>query len=121
MTIFGESAGAQAIGILMASPLAKGLFEKAIGASGAFWTAATARWKALTERARDEAFAKRVNAPSIAALRAMPAEALNAAAPWNFSTNQVPGTLFRGRVAPGGGCVPRKTDATRHRRPPRNY
>jgi carboxylesterase type B len=37
ITVFGESAGAHALGILMASPLAKGLLHKAIGESGAFW------------------------------------------------------------------------------------
>ncbi|MCK2177853.1 carboxylesterase/lipase family protein [Enterobacter asburiae] len=37
VTIFGESAGAHSVGILMASPLARGLFHKAIGQSGAFW------------------------------------------------------------------------------------
>jgi carboxylesterase type B len=37
VTVFGESAGAHAIGILMASPLAQGLIHKAIGESGAFW------------------------------------------------------------------------------------
>lgn len=35
VTLFGQSAGAQDTGILMASPLAKGLFQKAIAESGA--------------------------------------------------------------------------------------
>jgi para-nitrobenzyl esterase len=35
VTIFGESAGSDAVSTLMASPMAKGLFEKAIGESGA--------------------------------------------------------------------------------------
>ncbi len=34
VTIFGESAGSWAVNILMASPLAKGLFQRAIGESG---------------------------------------------------------------------------------------
>ena len=37
VTVFGESAGAHAIGMLLSSPLAKGLFTKAIAESGAFW------------------------------------------------------------------------------------
>ncbi|WP_062133432.1 carboxylesterase/lipase family protein [Paraburkholderia monticola] len=37
VTVFGESAGAHAIGMLLSSPLAKGLFTKAITESGAFW------------------------------------------------------------------------------------
>lgn len=88
VTIFGESAGAHAIGILMASPLAKGLFQKAIGESGAFWDG---RNGALEDydgaRRRGVAFAQHVDAPSIAALRAMPADKLNAAAMWNFTMN----------------------------------
>ena len=39
VTIFGESAGSFAVSALMASPLARGLFHKAIGESGAFFTA----------------------------------------------------------------------------------
>ena len=35
VTIFGESAGSNAVSTLMASPIAQGLFEKAIGESGA--------------------------------------------------------------------------------------
>jgi para-nitrobenzyl esterase len=34
VTIFGESAGSWAVNVLMASPLAKGLFQRAIGESG---------------------------------------------------------------------------------------
>ena len=37
VTVFGESAGAHAVGILMASPMTGGLFSKAIAESGAFW------------------------------------------------------------------------------------
>ncbi len=37
MTIFGESAGSLSVSALMASPLAKGLFQRAIGESGAFF------------------------------------------------------------------------------------
>ncbi|HEV3037245.1 MAG TPA: carboxylesterase family protein [Candidatus Angelobacter sp.] len=38
VTIFGESAGSWAVNALMASPLAKGLFHRAIGESGASFT-----------------------------------------------------------------------------------
>lgn len=37
VTVFGESAGAHAVGILLASPLTHGLFQKAIAQSGALW------------------------------------------------------------------------------------
>ena len=88
VTLFGESAGAHAVGILMTSPLATGLFHKAIGESGAFWDGKNGPMEGYEEsRARGVAFARRLGASSIADLRAMPAEALNAAAPWNFTMN----------------------------------
>ncbi len=40
MTIFGESAGSFAVSTLMASPMAQGLFAKAIGESGAAFPSA---------------------------------------------------------------------------------
>ena len=54
VTVFGESAGAMSIGTLMGSPMAAGLFHKAILQSGAAHSALTA------ERARETtaAFAK---------------------------------------------------------------
>jgi para-nitrobenzyl esterase len=88
VTAFGESAGAHAIGILMASPLAVGLFDKAIGQSGAFWDGSNGSLESFDEaHARGLAFAEKVGATSVAALRAMPAEQLNAAALWNFDRN----------------------------------
>ncbi len=90
VTLFGESAGAMAVGILMASPLARGLFHKAIGESGAFWDGRHGSLQAFDEaRARGVAFARRQGDASIAALRAMPAEQLNAAAPWSFERDHV--------------------------------
>lgn len=90
VTLFGESAGAMAIGILMASPLASGLFHKAIGESGAFWDGRHGLLQSFEEaRARGLAFARRQGDASIAALRAMPAEQLNAAASWSFERDHV--------------------------------
>src|SRR5206468_3817223 len=37
VTIFGESAGSWSVNVLVASPLAKGLFRRAIGQSGALF------------------------------------------------------------------------------------
>jgi para-nitrobenzyl esterase len=88
VTVFGESAGSHAIGILLASPLTKGLIHKAIGQSGAFWDTSHGSLSTFDEaRAGGTAFAKRVKAPSISALRAWAAEDINAAAPWDFSTD----------------------------------
>lgn len=90
VTLFGESAGAMAVGILMASPLARGLFHKAIGESGAFWDGRRGPLQTFNEaRARGLAFARRQGDASIAALRAMPAEQLIAAEPWNFERDHV--------------------------------
>ena len=88
ITVFGESAGAHALGILMASPLAKGLLHKAIGESGAFWDSAHGSLPTFDEaRARGVAFAARLGADSITALRAMSAKELNEAAMWSFATH----------------------------------
>jgi para-nitrobenzyl esterase len=90
VTLFGESAGAMAVGILMASPLAHGLFHKAIGESGAFWDGRHGPLQSFEEaRARGLSFAHQQGDASIAALRAMPAERLNAAAPWSFQYDHV--------------------------------
>jgi para-nitrobenzyl esterase len=88
VTVFGESAGAHAIGILLASPRTKGLIHKAIGQSGAFWDTIHGSLSTFAEaRARGTAFVERLNAPSISALRAFSAEDVNAAAPWDFDTD----------------------------------
>lgn len=86
VTLFGESAGAHAVGILMGSPLAKGLFHKAIGESGAFWDGPNGPLESFAEaRVRGATFAEKVGVHSISDLRQMPAEKLNSAALWNFS------------------------------------
>ena len=73
VTLFGESAGAMAVGILMASPLAHGLFHKAIGQSGAFWDGKHGPLQGFEEaRARGLAYARQQHNASIAALRSMP-------------------------------------------------
>ena len=88
VTLFGESAGAHAIGILMASPLSKDLFHKAIGQSGAFWDGPNGPLEGRADaHARGTAFAESMAAGSIEVLRALPAEKLNAAALWDFSSN----------------------------------
>ncbi|WP_441235522.1 carboxylesterase/lipase family protein [Bradyrhizobium sp. 930_D9_N1_4] len=90
VTLFGESAGAMAVGILMASPLARGLFHKAIGQSGAFWDGRHGPLQTFEEaRARGRAFARQQGNASIAELRTMPADRLNAAAPWSFKASPV--------------------------------
>ncbi|MCP3390271.1 carboxylesterase family protein [Bradyrhizobium sp. CCGB12] len=90
VTLFGESAGAMAVGILMASPLARGLFHRAIGQSGAFWDGRHGPLQTFDEaRVRGRAFARQQGNASIAELRTMPADRLNAAAPWSFKSSPV--------------------------------
>jgi para-nitrobenzyl esterase len=79
ITIFGESAGSFAVSALMASPEAKGLFHRAIGESGAFFTAGGQTLAAQSLASTDAAgqkFATSLGADSLAALRAKAADAV---------------------------------------------
>jgi para-nitrobenzyl esterase len=76
VTIFGESAGSSSVSALMASPLAKGLFQKAIGESGAEFGAGPhigALQRLAVTEATGQKFAESIGATSLAALRALPA------------------------------------------------
>jgi para-nitrobenzyl esterase len=80
VTIFGESAGSFSVSALMASPLAKGLFQHAIGESGALFSK-TRRTKPLAESEDvHEKFADSLGTHSLAALRAKPADEILQAA-----------------------------------------
>jgi len=77
VTIFGESAGSWAVSELMASPLAKGLFARAIGESGAAFSDTSLPMMSLeaSENA-NEKFARSLHMQTIGAMRAMTAEQL---------------------------------------------
>lgn len=76
VTIFGESAGSWSVNVVQATPLAEGLFHRAIGESGAQF----ARIARLADAEKiGGALAAAVGADSLQALRATPAEALTAA------------------------------------------
>lgn len=80
VTIFGESAGSFAVSELMASPLAKGLFHKAIGESGgAFRQGGLAVQTLAAAEQHGKDLATAVGAGSLAALRAVPPDKLIAA------------------------------------------
>ncbi len=83
VTVFGESAGSFSVSSQMASPLAKGLFVRAIGESGGAFASAGLPYKSLAEvEAQDADFAKTVlSATTVAQLRAMPAQQLLEAKP----------------------------------------
>jgi para-nitrobenzyl esterase len=80
VTIGGESAGSWSVNTLVASPMAKGLFIRAIGQSGGRFS----RTPHLTEdrgsqqsaEAVSVAYAKALGADSLSALRALPADVL---------------------------------------------
>lgn len=78
VTIGGESAGSMSVSALMASPLSKGLMQRAIGESGAVLANLAPQSRANAER-QGEAFQRHVGADSLAQLRAMPADVLLAA------------------------------------------
>jgi len=71
ITLFGESAGGESVDRLMVSPAAKGLFAKAIAASGG----GRDSWPDLAAgEAKGLAFAKSAGAETLTALRALPAD-----------------------------------------------
>lgn len=77
VTIFGESAGSFAVSTLMASPMAQGLFHKAIGESGGAIGRGALNYDSLAEReVKDAEWVATTGATSLAALRAMPTEAI---------------------------------------------
>ncbi len=91
ITIFGESAGSWSVNYLVATPLAKGLFEQAIGESGGDFQLL----KPLSEVERDGLkLAKALGADSIAAMRSKSAKELTALAENNAFSPNVDGYLL---------------------------
>ena len=101
VTISGESAGSMAVSALMASPRARGLFARAIGQSGALFSG-PAEPLPTREAAETRGLALQgeLGVGSLAQMRALPAEAVLAAAP---------GLGFRPIL--DGALLPRPLDA----------
>jgi para-nitrobenzyl esterase len=78
VTIAGQSSGSDSVSILMASPLAKGLFQRAIGESGALFEPLQLQPKyALANAEREgEKYAVSLGATSLEQLRRLPAAKL---------------------------------------------
>jgi para-nitrobenzyl esterase len=112
VTVFGESAGAHATGILIASPLSKGLFHKAILQSGAWWDTTHGSLSSFSEaRSRGQAYLSRLQVSNVDEARALNATVANGAGLWDpsqdpslaaFSPNldhyvltDYPGTVFQ--------------------------
>lgn len=96
VTIAGESAGSFSVSALMATPLARGLFQRAMGESGAFFPSKPQGTLGLTPLAETEKagekFAEAQGAKTLAELRAMPGDKLLQAAAkqirgFNFAPN----------------------------------
>ena len=83
ITLFGESAGAGNIAYLLLSPLAEGLFQRAVSQSGG-WPAEQRRTLAENE-AQGVEFLAAAGIADLAALRSMPAEELLHTAAEHFS------------------------------------
>lgn len=78
VTIAGQSAGSMSVNCLVASSLAKGLFHRAIAQSGGMLSNRIPTSLADAEKT-GEAFQKKANATSLAALRQLPAEEIQKA------------------------------------------
>jgi para-nitrobenzyl esterase len=78
VTIFGESAGSFSVSAQMASPLAKGLFQKAIGESGgAFYSGGlTFEPRSVREEKDAKVVSTKLGVSTLAELRAIPAQKL---------------------------------------------
>ena len=78
VTIFGESAGSFSVSAQMASPLAKGLFQKAIGESGAAFFSGGLSFEPLSVREEKDvkSVSSKLGVSTLAELRAVPAEKL---------------------------------------------
>ena len=105
VTIFGESAGAIAVSQLCASPLARGLFHRAISQSGGSFGPIGAGGSAgenmqglRTAEQAGAAWATSLGAASVADLRAMPAEKLQEA---SRRERGLSWPIADGRVIPG--------------------
>jgi len=77
VTVFGDSAGSASIANLMGSPQAKGLFQRAIGESGAWMGLSIGKTRSLAEAEQAGVkLAEAVHAQTLEQLRALPAAEL---------------------------------------------
>jgi para-nitrobenzyl esterase len=69
VTIFGQSGGSRSVSVLMASPRAKGLFQRAIGASGGAFNAGRPLTSLAQAEQQGRKLGEALKAPSLADLR----------------------------------------------------
>ena len=105
VTIFGESAGSWSVNTLVASPLAKGLFQRAIGESGGAFGPMSYlkedRGRLTSAEKIGVAFAKAAGADSLKALRAVPADKIV-----DIFNNDAEGKKFRTQPTVDGWVLP---------------
>lgn len=105
VTIFGESAGSWSVNTLVATPLAKGLFHRAIGESGAYFGPMSYlqedRNKLASAEKAGVAFAKAAGADSIKTLRELPVEKIV-----DVFNNDAEGKKFRTQPCVDGWVLP---------------
>jgi para-nitrobenzyl esterase len=104
VTIFGESAGSFAVSTLMAVPEAQGLFQKAIGESGAAFGEAIRLETLAVRGARDQAWVDSLGVKNLAELRALPMEKL-------LEAVKKPGTAMFAPVMDGKFLVENVTES----------
>lgn len=97
VTVAGQSAGATSVSILMASPRARGLFQRAIGQSGGLFEppALAPRYQLPAAEQEGVQFAQSLNVTTLAELRALPAEQIV-----NAAANRRAHPVFEARVMP---------------------
>jgi para-nitrobenzyl esterase len=105
VTIFGESAGSWSVNALVATPLAKGLFHRAIGQSGGSFGPMSYlkedRGRLTAAEKVGAAFAKAAGADTLKALRSLPAEKII-----DFFNNDTEGKKFRTSPNVDGWVLP---------------
>ncbi len=97
VTIFGESAGAMSVNLLMVAPSARGLFAKAITESGLGRIAAK---PLAAAEAQGIAFAKSAGAEDLDALRKLPVATILAGGAASVESGENPGPILDGKLIP---------------------
>ncbi|GGB23061.1 carboxylic ester hydrolase [Sphingomonas metalli] len=79
VTIVGQSAGSMSVALLQMSPLARGLFQRAVGMSGSPFGGMLGPAPLATAEAQGVALARELGAASLAELRTLPGDRIAAA------------------------------------------
>ncbi|MES2303344.1 MAG: carboxylesterase family protein, partial [Pseudomonadota bacterium] len=100
VTIVGQSAGAMSVSLLQASPLAKGLFARAVAMSGSAFGGMLGPIPLASAEAQGTALQKELGAASLAEMRSLPGDRIIAA------------TTHRDPIVQDGRVITRTMEAT---------